>query len=46
VTFNGSKLALWSHPHETVLDRREHWSIDDLADALDGAAEPVHVIQY
>jgi 3-oxoacyl-[acyl-carrier protein] reductase len=23
ITFNGSKLALWSHPHERVLDRRE-----------------------
>jgi 3-oxoacyl-[acyl-carrier protein] reductase len=46
VTFNGSKLGLWSHPHETVLDRREHWSVADLADALSGASEPVHVVQY
>jgi 3-oxoacyl-[acyl-carrier protein] reductase len=46
VTFNGSKLGLWSHPHETVLDRRERWSVDDLADALGDAAEPVHVVQY
>ncbi|HTN80228.1 MAG TPA: SDR family NAD(P)-dependent oxidoreductase, partial [Acidimicrobiales bacterium] len=31
VTFNGSKLALWSHPHETVLARRDVWTLDDLA---------------
>lgn len=46
VTFNGSKLGLWSHPHESVLDRRERWSVDDLADALSRATEPVHVVQY
>jgi len=46
VTFNGSKLALWSHPHETIVDRRESWTLDDLAAALDVAAEPVHVVQY
>ena len=46
VTFNGSKLALWSHPHEQVLDRREGWTLDELAAALDGATEPVHVVEY
>lgn len=46
ITFNGSKLGLWSHPHETILDRRPAWSVDDLAAALDSAAEPVHVVEY
>ena len=23
ITFNGSKLGLWSHPHETILDRHQ-----------------------
>ena len=46
ITFNGSKLGLWSHPHERVLDRREGWTLDELAAALDGAAEPVHVVEY
>jgi hypothetical protein len=46
VTFNGSKLGLWSHPHETVIDRRPSWTVDDLAAALESAAEPVHVVQY
>ncbi len=46
ITFNGTKLGLWSHPHETILDRRPSWSVDDLAEALDSAAEPVHVVQY
>src|SRR4051794_19926800 len=45
LTFNGSKLALWSHPHERVLDRREGWTVDELAVALEGAAEAVHVIE-
>jgi NAD(P)-dependent dehydrogenase (short-subunit alcohol dehydrogenase family) len=44
-TFNGSKLALWSHPHERVLERREGWTVDELAVALEGAAEAVHVIE-
>jgi NAD(P)-dependent dehydrogenase (short-subunit alcohol dehydrogenase family) len=46
VTFNGSKLGLWSHPHETVIDRRPEWTVDALAAALESAAEPVHVVQY
>ena len=46
VTFNGSKLGLWSHPHEAVLDRRPGWTVDELAAALEGATEPVHVVQY
>src|SRR3954447_18975126 len=43
LTFNGSKLGLWSHPHERVLDRREGWTVDQLAAALDAATESVHV---
>jgi 3-oxoacyl-[acyl-carrier protein] reductase len=46
ITFNGSKLGLWSHPHERVLDRREGWTLDELAAALDTAAETVHVVEY
>jgi len=46
VTFNGSKLGLWSHPHEQVIGRREGWTIDELAAALDGAAESVHVVEF
>ena len=46
ITFNGSKLGLWSHPHEAVLDRRPGWTVDELAAALEGATEPVHVVQY
>jgi 3-oxoacyl-[acyl-carrier protein] reductase len=46
VTFNGSKLALWSHPHEHVLGRREGWTLDELADALGSADQRVHVVEY
>ncbi len=45
VTFNGSKLGLWTHPHETILDRRPSWTLDELAEALDHADERVHVAQ-
>lgn len=45
VTFNGTKLGLWSHHHETIVDRRLSWSVEELAVALEGAAEPVHVVQ-
>ena len=40
------EARLWSHPHEAVLDRRSGWTVDELAAALEGAAEPVHVVQY
>jgi 3-oxoacyl-[acyl-carrier protein] reductase len=43
VTFNGSKLALWQHPRETWVRRQDRWSFDELADALGGADEAVHV---
>jgi 3-oxoacyl-[acyl-carrier protein] reductase len=42
-TFNGSKLAVWQHPRETNVQRRDRWSVDDLATELHDAAEPVHV---
>jgi len=45
VTFNGSKLGLWTHPHETILDRRPSWTLDELAEALDHADQRVHVAQ-
>jgi NAD(P)-dependent dehydrogenase (short-subunit alcohol dehydrogenase family) len=42
VTFNGSKLALWQHPKEAWVQRREGWTLDELADALGTADEPVY----
>jgi 3-oxoacyl-[acyl-carrier protein] reductase len=45
VTFNGSKLALWQHPRETWVRRQDGWTFDELAEALGGADEPVHVPQ-
>jgi 3-oxoacyl-[acyl-carrier protein] reductase len=44
-TFNGTKLARWTHPREIELGRQDSWTIDELAAALEGAAEPVHVPQ-
>lgn len=43
VTFNGSKLGLWQHPRETWVRRQDRWTLEELADALEGAAEPVYV---
>jgi 3-oxoacyl-[acyl-carrier protein] reductase len=43
VTFNGSKLALWQHPKEAWIERKDAWSVDDIGNALDDAAEPVYV---
>jgi len=45
VTFNGSKLAVWQHPRETDIRRQDAWTVDELAAALAGAAEPVFVIE-
>ena len=42
VSFNGAKLAYWQHPRETVIERREAWSIDDIDAVLRDAAEPVY----
>jgi 3-oxoacyl-[acyl-carrier protein] reductase len=43
VTFNGSKLALWQHPHETWVRRQDSWTFDELSAALGDAHEAVHV---
>ena len=45
VTFNGSKLALWSHPRETWIRRQPSWTLDELDAALRDAAEPVYEIE-
>lgn len=42
VTFNGSKLALWQHPYEKLVRRRDGWSIDEIDAALHDSNEPVH----
>jgi 3-oxoacyl-[acyl-carrier protein] reductase len=42
VTFNGRKLALWQHPKETWIERKDAWTVDEIAAALDGSAEPVY----
>jgi 3-oxoacyl-[acyl-carrier protein] reductase len=31
LSFNGRKLALWSHPREIGIERRARWSAEDLA---------------
>ncbi|MBW2423840.1 MAG: 3-oxoacyl-ACP reductase FabG [Deltaproteobacteria bacterium] len=30
ISFNGRKLALWSHPREINIERRDGWTLDDL----------------
>ena len=30
ITFNGSKMALWTHPREVNIERRPSWSIDEI----------------
>lgn len=45
-TFNGSKLAVWQHPKEIDERRQDSWTIDELDDALRGAAQPVHVPRF
>ena len=30
ISFNGRKLALWSHPREINIERRDEWTLDDL----------------
>ncbi|MCU1358725.1 MAG: short-chain dehydrogenase/reductase [Ilumatobacteraceae bacterium] len=46
VTFNGSKLALWTHPCEAEVHRQPSWTIDQIADVLHDAASPVHVPEF
>ncbi len=31
VSFNGRKMALWTHPREVNIEVREEWSLDDIA---------------
>ncbi len=40
--FNGSRLTVWQHPCEGEPVRRPRWTVDQLADELHDAAEPVH----
>lgn len=42
ITFNGRKLALWQHPKETWVERKDSWSLDELDAALHGADEKVY----
>ena len=43
ITFNGSKLALWSHPAEVASVHRDDWTAAELADAF--ASGPVARLQ-
>ncbi len=36
ITFNGMKLALWSHPREVAVLNRPSWELDEIAEAFDG----------
>jgi 3-oxoacyl-[acyl-carrier protein] reductase len=43
VTFNGRKLAVWQHPSEAWIERREQgWTADDIAAALPPEQQPVY----
>jgi 3-oxoacyl-[acyl-carrier protein] reductase len=43
-TFNGRKLALWSHPKETWIERKDSWTLDQLDAAMRDSAEKVYVV--
>lgn len=45
-TFNGRKLALWSHPRETWIQRKDSWTVDELDSAVRGADERVYVVEF
>jgi NAD(P)-dependent dehydrogenase (short-subunit alcohol dehydrogenase family) len=32
VTFNGRKMALWTHPREVNVEVRDHWTLDDVVE--------------
>lgn len=36
ITFNGERLALWTHPREVDVTERGHWSVEDIASVLGG----------
>lgn len=38
LTFNGRKLAMWTHPHEINIHEREEWSLDDLVNDFHSTA--------
>jgi NAD(P)-dependent dehydrogenase (short-subunit alcohol dehydrogenase family) len=42
ITFNGQRLAVWQHPRESAILRRESWTTDDLDAAMAAFAEPVY----
>ncbi len=43
-TFNGRKLALWSHPKETWIERKQSWTLDELDAAMRTSDEKVYVV--
>jgi 3-oxoacyl-[acyl-carrier protein] reductase len=45
-TFSGSKLAIWQHPTEIVIDRRPSWTVADLAEAIGDKRSPVHISEF
>jgi 3-oxoacyl-[acyl-carrier protein] reductase len=45
-TFSGSKLAIWQHPSEIVIDRRPSWTVADLAEAIGDRRSPVHISEF
>jgi 3-oxoacyl-[acyl-carrier protein] reductase len=36
ITFNGGRLALWTHPREVEVGERECWTVQEIADAFNG----------
>ena len=43
ITFNGRKLAVWQHPREVWIERRDQgWTVDDIAAALPAVQQPVY----
>ena len=43
-TFNGRKLALWSHPKEAWIERKQSWTLDELDAAMRTSDEKVYVV--
>jgi NAD(P)-dependent dehydrogenase (short-subunit alcohol dehydrogenase family) len=46
MTFNGSKLAVWHHPHEAEVHRQPAWTIDQIDAVLHDAAAPVFAPEF
>jgi NAD(P)-dependent dehydrogenase (short-subunit alcohol dehydrogenase family) len=36
LTFNGGRLALWTHPQEVEVRERERWSVEEIAEVFEG----------